>query len=415
MANRNSSFGEGQSGAKGAETGIIKPAVERTALSGGYSTAKAPSAPVKPKVVEQDGTNIFNDNTVIDEREIASSKGAFVKAGGRTSDESRVPRIITTPTDRNASSHETLQKLTEHYQVMRTHSDTHLGDQTYVEPAKARQLPKLPDGTANPKYGRVSSRTLALQSSPEAMRAHDSATKNLSDAGKNLALAKDSFAVRQSAKGNGHLQSAASSLISAHASLNNRGVREITGAEVPIHKDELSSWKEHANKLPSFNRQGKPFPTVRVQMPNVKMSADGQLKPAEGSKSVEIDPSHPKVKELAKKLKGTNLGDKLERGRRGSPKTPKWERDLPGRPSQTEKMSAAGSGAKVRPNRGGEAVDTTTRGYTSGTTGENDPRRKADDSARVNVTLPKTNLPKIGDTTKPAKKPMKPGDKAKGK
>jgi hypothetical protein len=150
-------------------------------------------------------------------------------------------------------------------------------------------------------------------------------------------------------------------------------------------------------------------------MPNVEMSADGQLKAAEGSKSVEIDPSHPKVKELAKKLKGTNLGDKLERGRRGSPKTPKWERDLPGRPSRTEKMTAQGSGAKVRPNRGGEAVDTTSRGTASGTTGANDPRRKSDGKSRVDINLPKVNLPKIGDMSKPKKKPMKPGDKVEGK
>jgi hypothetical protein len=383
MANRNSSFGEGQGGAKGAETGIIKPAVERTALSGGYSTAKAPSAPVKPKVVEQDGTNIFNDNTVIDEREVAPSKGAFVKAGGRTSDESRVPRIITTPTDRNASSHEALQKLTEHYQVMRTHSDTHLGDLAYVEPAKARQLPKLPDGTANPKYGRVSPRTSALRSSPEAMRAHDSATKSLSDTGTNLALAKEAFAVRQSAKGNGHLKSAAASLVSAHSSLNHRSVREITGVEVPIHKDELASWQKHTKKLPSFNSQGKPFPEFNFAGQRFRT----------GSRS---------ARELSEGIpKGTEAKNKITRAEKGTTKTPKWERNDTAMPTRSEK----GTGA----------VDTTTTGYSSGTTGQNDPRRKADDSARINVTLPKANLPKIGDMSKAKKKPMKPGDKAKGK
>ena len=400
MANRNSSFGEGQSGAKGAESGIIKPAVERSALSGGVSMAKAPAAPVKPKVVDPDGTNIFNDNTVIDEREVAPSKGAFVKAGGRTSDSpSRVPRVITTPTDRNASSQETLQKLTEHYQVMRTHADTHLGDQTYVEPAKARQLPKLPDGTANPKYGKVSPRTLALQSSPEAMNAHDSATKNLSSAGNNLALAKDAFSSRNSAKGNEHLQSAASSLISAHSSLNHRSVREITGVEVPIHKDDLSSWKEHASNLPSFRRQGKPFEGVRVQMPNVEMKK-GKLATTEGSKSLLLRPSNSGVKDIAKDLKGTALGDKIVRAQRGTPRTPKWERSETDMPIKSEK----GTGV----------VNTRTKGTASGTTGENDPRRRGTDS-RINVNLPKVNLPKIGDTSRPAEKPMKPGDKAKGK
>lgn len=383
MANRKSSFGEGQGGAKGAETGIIKPAVERTALSGGYSTAKAPAAPVKPKVVEQDGTNIFNDNTVIDEREVAPSKGAFIKAGGRTSDSpSRVPRIITTPTDRNANSHETLQKLTEHYQVMRTHADTHLGDQTYVEPTKARQLPKLPDGTANPKYGKVSPRTLALKSSPEAMNAHDSATKSLSNAGNNLALAKEAFAARNSAKGNGHLQQAASSLLGAHASLNHRSVREITGTEVPIHKDELSSWKSHASNLPSFRRQGKPFDRVQVGKSTARVGS-------------------PQASEVEAATKGTILGDKIKRARTGTPRTPKWERTLPSMPEKAEK----GTGV----------INTTTRGTAAGTTGQNDPRRKASSTNRINVTLPKANLPKIGDTSRPAKKPMKPGDTVEGK
>jgi hypothetical protein len=383
MANRNSSFGEGQSGAKGAETGIIKPAVERPALSGGISTAKAPAAPVKPKVAEQDGRSVFDDGTVLDEREVAPSKGAFVKAGGRTSDSpSRVPRIITTPTHRNAFSNESLQKLTEHYQVLQAHSNTHLGDVGRVDSSMgSNQNPSI-NGQANPNYGKVSPRTLALQSSPEAMRAHDSATESLSNAGTNLALAKDAFAVRQSAKGNGHLKSAASALVSAHSSLNHRSVREITGAEVPIHKDELKSWQEHTNKLPSFNRQGKPFPNYTA----------GKLRIRTGTKE---------SKEIVRGAKGTNLGDKARRAEGGTPKTPKWEREDTAAPTRGEK----GTGA----------IDTTTTGYVSGTTGENDPRRKPDDSARINVTLPKTNLPKIGDTTKPAKKPMKPGDKAKGK
>jgi hypothetical protein len=113
--------------------------------------------------------------------------------------------------------------------------------------------------------------------------------------------------------------------------------------------------------------------------------------------------------------KGTLAGDKMNRAIQGTPRTPKYERDLPARSLRTEKMSAAGSGAKVRPNRGGEAVDTTSRGTASGTTGANDPRRKSDGKSRVDINLPKVNLPKIGDMSKPKKKPMKPGDKVEGK
>lgn len=367
------------------DSGIIQPAVNRPALqSEGPGAPNQPAPAPRPKVADPDRPSVFDDGTVIDERELATSKGSFIKSGGQVSPgPSRVPRVITTPVDRNASSHETLQRLTEHYQVMRTHSQTHLGDVSRVDSSlDSSQNPTI-KGKSNPNYGKVSPRTLALQGSPEAMRAHDSATKSLSNAGTNLALAKDAFGSRNSAKGNEHLQQAASSLIGAHSSLNHRSVREITGTEVPIHKDELESWKEHANKLPSPNRQGKPFKEFNFAGQRFRTGS-------------------PSAKELSEGIpKGTEAKDKITRAEKGTPKTPKWERNDTAIPTRSEK----GTGA----------VDTTTTGYTSGTTGQNDPRRKADDSARINVTLPKANLPKIGDMSKSKKKPMKPGDKVKGK
>jgi hypothetical protein len=201
-------------------------------------------------------------------------------------------------------------------------------------------------------------------------------------ASENLALARTAFADRNSAKGNEHLQRASRNLVSAHGMLNSANVREVTGVEVPIHKDELGSWQSHASNLPSFRRQGKPFDRVQV-----------------GKSTARVGSSQ--VSEVESATKGTILGDKIKRARTGTPRTPRWERNLPSMPEKSEK----GTGV----------INTTTKGTASGTTGQNDPRRKASSTNRINVTLPKANLPKIGDTSRPAKKPMKPGDTVEGK
>jgi hypothetical protein len=370
MANRNSSFGEGQSGAKGAETGIIKPAVDRPALqTKGPGAPNQPAPVARPKVVDPDRPNIIEDARPIDEKEIAISRRRYVQAGGNVG-EAKVPRHITTPTDRNANSKEVLQKLNEHFNVLNSFATTHSG---------AVQT--------------------AARAMPAAHKDHGRATMGLMSASENLALARTAFSDRNSAKGNEHLQKASRNLVSAHGALNSTNVREVTGVEVPIHKDELGAWQSHASNLPSFRRQGKPFEGVRVQMPNVEMK-NGKLTTTKGSKSLILRPSNSGVKDIAKDLKGTTLGDKIARAQRGTPRTPKWERSETDMPIKSEK----GTGV----------VNTRTKGTASGTTGENDPRRSGSDS-RINVNLPKVNLPKIGDTSRPAKKPMKPGDTVEGK
>lgn len=367
MAKRNSSFTEGQGGASGAESGIIKPAMERPALSGGSSTVRSQPTPVQRKVVDPDRPSVFVDPRPIDEKELATSRKRYVLSGGEVSDTPKVSRIVTTPQDRNATSKEALQKLGEHYAVMSAFANTHSG-----------------------------AVTTAQRVMPEAFSNHSNATKKLSSASENLSLAKTAFANKNAPQGNGHLQNAAAALVSAHSSLSHKSVREVTGTEVPIHKDELASWKDHTTNLRSFRRQGKPFESVAVGTTRVR-------------------PNSKAASEIIAGAKGTMLEEKVQRARRGTPRTPKWERDLPGRPSRTEKMSAAGSGAKVRPNRGGEAVDSTSRGTASGTTGEMDPRRKASKNTTIRTTIAKPNLPKIGDTSKKAKKPMKPGDVVEGR
>lgn len=347
MANRNSEF----SGAS--DNGIIKPAMERTALQSEGPGARNQPTPLKPKVVEQDGTNIFKDNSVIDEKELATSRKRYVLGGGEVSENPKVSRHITTPNGRNASSKETLQRLGEHYAVMNAFANTHEGAITTAQKA-------IPAAFAN----------------------HASATKGLSTASENLALAKDAFSTRNSAKGNGHLQAVAAALSSAHSFLNNKSVREVTGTEVPIHKDELSSWKQHSSNLPAFRRQGKAFSEVAVAGKRFR-------------------PFSPEAKSVAEGAKGTMLGDKVKRAQQGTPRTPKWERDNPAMPTREEK----GTGV----------VNTRTKGTASGTTGEMDPRRKASSKTTIRTTIAKTNLPKIGDTSKQAKKPMKPGDVAKGR
>lgn len=354
MANRNSSFGEGHSGAKGEESGIIKPAMERPALSGGTSTAKAPAAPVQRKVVDPDRPSVFVDPTPIDEKEIATSRKRYVLGGGEVSDTPKVSRIVTTPQGRNASSKEALQRLGEHHAVMNAFATTHSG-----------------------------AVTTAQRAMPEAFSNHAIATENLSSSSENLALAKNAFATRNSAKGNGHLQDVATALVRAHSSLNHKSVREVTGTEVPIHKDELSSWKDHTTNLPSFRRQGKPFQELNFAGQRFRT----------GSRS---------ARELSEGIpKGTEAKDKITRAEKGTTRTPKWERENPSMPTRSEK----GTGV----------VDTRTKGTAAGTTGEMDPRRKGSKSNRIETRLLKSNLPKIGDTSKKAKKPMKPGDVVEGR
>jgi hypothetical protein len=335
MANRNSSFGEGQSG-------IIKPAVERAALSGGKSDVKVQPTFAKPKVVEQDGTNVFNDGTVVSEIELARSRKSYVKEGG-TVGEARVARQITTPSGRNATPKEALQKLNEHYGVLNSFATTHSG-----------------------------SIQTAARAMPAAHKDHGTATVGLSSASENLALAKTAMGQRNNPKTNEHLQKASRALKSAHGLLNSANVREVTGVEVPIHKDEINSWNEHTNNLQVFRRKGKPFSEVNLG-------------------GVRLNTASRDVKDLAKnpELKGTLAGDKMKRAIQGTPRTPKYERDLPGMPTKGEK----GTGV----------IDTRTRGTSSGTTGANDPRRKSDGKSRVDINLPKANLPKIGDTSKRVK------------
>jgi hypothetical protein len=344
MANRKSEFSSASSG------GIIKPAVEREALSGGVSTVRNQPTPVQRKVVDPDRPSVFVDPRPIDEKELATSRKRYILGGGEVSDTPKVSRSITTPQDRNASSKETLQRLGEHYAVMSAYADTHSG-----------------------------AVTTAQRAMPEAFSNHAAATKSLSSASENLALAKNAFATRNSAKGNGHLQSVASALVSAHSSLNHKSVREVTGTEVPIHKDELTSWKQHASNLPSFRRQGKPFSEVNVG--GVRLNTA-----AKEVRGIATDPE----------AKNTIVGDKVRRAIKGTPRTPKWEREAPSMPTRSEK----GTGV----------VDTATRGTASGTTGEMDPRRRGSETTRIETTLRRPNLPKIGDTIKPAKKPMRPGD-----
>jgi hypothetical protein len=354
MAKRNSSFTEGHDGAKSAGTGIIPPAVERPALSGGTSTARTQPSPVQRKVVDPDRPSVFSDNTVIDEKDLARSRGEYVRSGGTLSDKPNVSRVITAPTDRDAGSKESLKKLNEHYRVMSTFADTHSG----------------------------AIRT-ASRSFPLAFKTHANATKKLSDVSTNLALAKDAFAQKNSAKGNGHLKSAISSLISAHKDLNNKNVREITGTPVSIHPDELKAWSKHISKLPSFRRQGKPFEEFNFAGQRFRT----------GSRS---------ARELSEGVpEGTEGKEKITRAEKGTTRTPKWERENSAMPTRAEK----GTGV----------VDTRTKGTASGTTGEMDPRRKGSKSKRIETRLRKANLPKIGDTSKKAKPAMKPGDTVEGK
>lgn len=334
MAGNPEAFAAGHQGAGG----LIKPAVEREALQGGVG-AKNQRVPKAPKLVDQDSGQITEGET-IDERQIATSRKRFVQGGGQVG-ESRVARNITTPADRNASSKEALAKTQEHLGVLTAHANTH--------------------------YGAIQTAAKAV---PEAHSAHGAATRALGTAHTELAFATTAFAERNSAKGNEHLKKANNNLISAHGSLNSTAVRGVTGGEVPLHIDELKSWKSHISNLPTFRRQGKPFSEVNV----------GGVRLRTKSKAVD---------EIAAGAKGTILGEKVERAKRGTPRTPKWQRGETGRPTTGEK----GTGV----------VDTTSRGTASGTTGEMDPRRKASKKTTVRMTIAKPNLPKIGDTIRKPK------------
>jgi len=349
MANRKSEFG---AGSLRPDTGILKPAVERPALQSKGPGAQNQPSPVQPKVLDPNKMNIISDPKPIAEEELATSRRRYVLGGGTVGD-TKIARHITTPTDRNANSKEVLQKLNEHYNVLNSFATTHSGA---VQTA-ARAL-------------------------PNAHRDHGKATMGLMSASENLALARTSFAEKNAPRGNEHLQKAARNLVSAHGMLNSANVREVTGSEVPIHKDELSSWQSHASNLRVFRRQGKPFDRVQIGKATLPSNS-------------------PAASETEQATKGTILGDKIKRARTGTPRTPSWERSLPSMPEKSEK----GTGV----------INTATKGTAAGTTGQNDPRRKASSTNRINVTLPKANLPKIGDASRPAKKPMKPGDTVEGK
>lgn len=332
-----------------ASGGIIPPAVERPALRGGGSTAKNQPVPApRPKVVDPDRPNIIEDTRPIDEKELAISRRRYVQSGGTVSDTPNVSRVVTTPTDRNATSKEALAKLQEHHALINTFATTH--------------------------SGAISTAARAL---PGSYKNHAAATKHIMSSSENLALAKNAFASRNSAKGNGHLQSAISSLMSAHKLLNSKDVREVTGTPLSIHPDELASWKDHISKLPAFRRQGKPFDRVQIGKATVR-------------------PDSSAASEVEQATKGTILGDKIQRARKGTPRTPKWERGDVSRPAKSEK----GTGV----------INTSTRGTAYGTTGEMDPRRIGSKTNRIEQRLRRPNLPKIGDTTRKANKPMKPGD-----
>jgi hypothetical protein len=152
--------------------------------------------------------------------------------------------------------------------------------------------------------------------------------------------------------------------------LNSKAVREVTGGEVPVHIDELKSWKSHISKLPSFRTKGKPFPEANI----------GGVRLRTGTAA---------MAEIRKKAKGTIIGDKADRAEGGTARTPKWMRGETGRPTTGEK----GTGV----------VDTTSRGTASGTTGEYDPRRKGSKKTTIRMNIAKPNLPKIGDTIRKPK------------
>ena len=328
------------------EAVTVTPSSEQTFGESGSAPAKP-----RPKVVDQDSGQVTDLGETIDERELARSRGRFVAGGGRIDTSDAPARSITTPTDRNANSKESLKAVGEHYQVLDAFARTH-------------------DGAI-----RTAGRAV-----PGAFKTHAQATKVLAGVSTSLANARAAFAERNSAKGNGHLKEIINGLNQAHGLLNSSSVREVTNAQVPIHADELASWKSHISKLPSFRRQGKPFTEANVAGTRLKTGT-------------------PLFEEIRKGNKGNILGEKMDRAKAGTPRTPKWERG---------EVAPAD-----RSQKGTGAIDTTSRGTRTGTTGELDPRKKASSKTRVRTRIDRVNLPKIGDMT--PKKRMKPGDKLEGR
>jgi hypothetical protein len=368
MANRNSSFGEGQSGAKGAESGIIKPAVERPALSGGQSTVKAQPTFAKPKVVEQDGRNVFDDGTVVSELELARTKKQASEKGVDLSGGSYTPAVQpsrppTWSSERDATSKEVLNRTNQHLKTLQTHAST-------TEATQRHSFAKL----------------------PQAFNNHTTAVKHLALASFALKNAQEAFSMENSSKGNGHLKEATGALVTAHKNMSSKAYREAAGSEVPLHKDDLHFWDKQSSSLTSFREQGKPFEFIQIGGEKTK---DG--KKTEG---VKVRPGSREAKRVAEGAKGTIVEDKLRAGA-GTPRVAPWNIDKPARPTRGEK----GTGV----------IDTKTTGAPFESTGESDPRRKGSTSKGIDTKLRKANLPKIGDTVKKANPAMKPGDTVKGK
>lgn len=362
MAGNPEAFAAGHQGAGG----LIKPAVEREeqlkAVAKGAGAKNQRVAPT-PKMVDQDSGQVTEGET-IDEREIATSRGSFVKSGGKVG-EPKIRKNITTPIGRDANSKEVLAKLQEHHGVISAHASTKAGSIQKAVDSKVEEISKL---------------------GKSASAVHGDATSSIGEARTHLREATMAFTSRNSAQGNESLKKASNALIKAHGHLNSSTVRQVTGGEVPVHIDDLKAWKSHTDNLPTFRRQGKPFDRVRVQMPNVEMK-DGELVAVPGSNSINLRPSNSGVKEIASKLKGTVLGDKMARAQRGTPRTPKWERDEASKPSISEK----GTGV----------IDTASSGTNAGTTGEMDPRRKASKKTAVRMTIAKPKLPDTANPNRP--------------
>lgn len=299
-----------------------------------------------------------------------SSKSDVTKSGGSTSQSNKPLGKVTTPTDRNARPKEVLNKLTQHHRVLDAFAKTHSGA-VYT----------------------------ASKAEPEAFASHAAATKSLAEVSTHLATARNYFSDRNAPAANEQLQKAANKLVTAHGALNGSAMRSVSGTEVSIPANDLASWKEHAGNLQVFRRKGESFPEANIG--GNRLRTGTQL-----------------FKEIRKAAKGTIVGDKMDRAATGTSRTPEYERGEVARSSRSERMSAPGSGEKLTSftgSRGGEAVDTTTRGTNSGTTGEMDPRKKASKTNVVRTGLYRVTLPKIGDMSSKPKKRMKPGDKLEGR
>jgi hypothetical protein len=368
MARNNKDFGGAAGSARNEETGIIKPAIERPALSGGKSDVKVQPSFAKPKVVEQDGTNVFDDGTVVSELELARNKKEAVQKGADLSGGSYTPAISpsrppTWSSERNATSKEVLNRTNQHLKTLQIHAAT---------------------------TGATQRNSFSML--PQAFKSHTTAIKHLALAAFALKNAQDSFSMENSSKGNGHLKEATGSLITAHKNMSTKAYREASGSEVPLHQDDLHFWDKQSTNLTSFREQGKPFEFIQI----------GGEKTKDGKKTqgVKVRPGSADANTVSKGAKGTIVEDKIKAGA-GTPRVAPWNKDKPARPTRGEK----GTGV----------IDTQTTGAPFQSTGESDPRRKGSSSKRIDTRLRKANLPKIGDMSKPKKKPMKPGDVVEGK